>query len=130
MKKTEIFVSDLNLNSLRNKDKTTLQSELLHIVKQGGSEFIAEIKIPLLPIISWFNDTNNTLDSNTFQEKKQKTKNKNKDPKKTKKENEKRLNIVTFSSKAFKNPPCKKCPALNKGLCKCALKYFKSQQLQ
>jgi len=109
------------LNKPLYESSTAVQTELMELAKQTGLEALAEMKVPLNPILSWFDETQViTLRSKT--------------PKTDKTTKRKTLaqpiSVVqntpaSLARMPLKSPPCKKCPALGNGLCKCALKRFK-----
>lgn len=82
-------------------------------------EMVTELKTPLNPIISWFNDNQPQLDGLT---EKRKVKKYKKDEIKVATQQPASRNILSIP---LKSPACKKCPALANGTCKCAAKKFK-----
>ncbi|MCP4322815.1 MAG: hypothetical protein GY787_13400 [Alteromonadales bacterium] len=103
------------LNKFSDQKSDVITSELMQIAKQSGLEALREIKTPLNPILSWFDEApaitlSSKIATNVWQDKT------------TTDNNHQTRSLARLP---LKSPPCKKCPALNKGLCKCALKRFK-----
>lgn len=100
-------------------DNQTKQ-ELTHLSQQVFVSAASELVKPLNPLMSWFNDApsltdftdNNPLNSDDLSA--------------VKKASQPQMaNISSIGRLPLKSPPCKRCPALNSGLCKCAVKRFK-----
>lgn len=114
-KKTPLSNPLMALNKLAHPKSHVVKSELLQIVKCSGLEALSEIKAPLNPILSWFDEARTiTLRSKPSI---------NIAPVELSVSTQRRS--LSLASLPLKSPPCKKCPALNSGLCKCALKRFK-----
>lgn len=99
--------------------KNTLSSELKNVTNQAMISAVSELAAPLNPILSWLNGgdfidltrgekTENKLDLNTH------TNDSSTPPQ-----------IKSIVHLPMKSPPCKRCPALSGGICKCAAKKFK-----
>jgi len=114
-------------NVTRQTTDHIISSELMDIAKQSGLEILSEVKREVLneakgtfnPILSWFDEAQviNVV-SNTKQAH-------GAIQSKTQAPNNKVSSSQQLASLPLKSPPCKKCPALRNGLCKCALKRFK-----
>jgi len=99
-----------------------VSSQLIALVKQTGLEALNEVKTPLNPILSWFDE------AQTIPLGKQYGRQQGEDSK----SEVKRTGVVASTADnqhlarlPMKSPPCKRCPALSGGLCKCALKRLK-----
>jgi len=113
-------------NVARQPTDHIVSSELIEIAKQSGLEILNEVKKEVLsetrkpfnPILSWFDEAqvinvvSNPQQTQSAMQSKVQTSNKASSPQQ-------------LASLPLKSPPCKKCPALRNGLCKCALKRFK-----
>lgn len=105
----------MRLNKLPQQKSDVVKSELIQIAKQSGLEALSEIKAPLNPILSWFDEAQTiTLRSKPSVSRTQ-----------IEASMSNNRQTISLASLPLKSPPCKKCPALNSGLCKCALKRFK-----
>ena len=114
-KKQPSISSLVALKRLPKEKSSVVQSELIEIVKHSGLDVLSEIKTPLNPIISWFDEAQVI----TLRSKLPVTKSKDKA------KGVMRNYKTSLANLPLKSPACKKCPALNNGLCKCALKRFK-----
>ncbi len=88
--------------------------ELLDIAKSAGKVALIEAAGPLKPILSWLNEDSyiNVVDvSHCHTNSKQQVA--------SPKQSHTAQHIARLP---LKSPPCKRCPALRGGLCKCALK--------
>jgi len=113
-------------NVARQTTEHIVSSELMDIAKQSGLEILSEVKKEVLneargtfnPILSWFDEAqvinvvSNTKQIHSAIQSKTQAPNK-------------ASSSQQLASLPLKSPPCKKCPALRNGLCKCALKRFK-----
>ncbi|MGF1765344.1 hypothetical protein [Aliivibrio kagoshimensis] len=115
-KKSKITVKTLaqkQLALLKNNDiqgkghshnQPTLSTELKGVTYQALQSAVCELSAPLTPVLSWFNEGGVT---ESYQSEQPKT---NK--------------IRSIAYLPLKSPPCKRCPALSNGVCKCALKQM------
>lgn len=143
-------VSVLQLKNLRNSDspppisdrKCVINPETKHeiqaLAEQVAINALSEIAKPLNPIISWLNDTTNT--EHTLGQYKQtanqhqQAANQHQQTTNQRTANASGLssfhnhrtlsNVTSIGRMPLKSPPCKRCPALQNGLCKCAAKKF------
>lgn len=101
-------------------------SELAQLALQTGLQALQEIKKPLTPILSWFDEAeviNITRQHQSESPMRTAASHTTKSP-----DTAQRIPINTASNTntlarlPLKSPPCKRCPALSGGLCKCALK--------
>ena len=112
--------NDSGLKRANQVNSSAIKQELKELAGQAAVSAASELIQPLNPIISWFNDAPNfdipTHQSNGSNQSHQPS------------------NVIALSSNnsssvigrlPLKSPPCKKCPALQSGLCKCAQKKFK-----
>ncbi|GAD80236.1 hypothetical protein [Vibrio ezurae] len=105
-------------NSRRNDSSSALKKDINDSVNRAITGVVHELATPLLPVLSWFNDHQHKIEVVESPLREQ-------------------LENSTSSSKpipspqksilhvALKSPPCKRCPALQNGICKCAAKRFK-----
>ncbi|MEX0336443.1 hypothetical protein [Vibrio tubiashii] len=105
--------------SNNRNDTSLLASELKELAGQVALSAAQELAQPLNPVISWFNDGGGYIDLTT-------PANESVVP------NIQKANIIPTQSQPrsvvslpLKSPPCKRCPALQNGICKCAAKKFK-----
>ncbi|MCG9582352.1 hypothetical protein L1D13_19125 [Vibrio tubiashii] len=105
--------------SNNRNDTSLLASELKELAGQVALSAAQELAQPLNPVISWFNDGGGYIDLTT-------PANESVAP------NIQKANIIPTQSQPrsvvslpLKSPPCKHCPALQNGICKCAAKKFK-----
>lgn len=112
--------SDSGLKRTNQVNNSAIKQELKELAGQAAVSAASELIQPLNPIISWFNDAPK-FDIPTHQSN-------GSDP------SHQFSNVIALSSNnsssaigrlPLKSPPCKKCPALQSGLCKCAQKKFK-----
>lgn len=90
------------------------QSEFKQVSQQTLVNVAGELVVPLTPVLSWFNEGISTEFVSL--------RNKGGD---TKKDVNARPNVKTIVHLPLKSPPCKRCPALSNGVCKCAAKKLK-----
>ncbi len=105
----------MRLNKSSEKRSDVAKSELAQIAKHSGLEVLSEMKAPLNPILSWFDEA----PAITLRSKPSASIG---GPINTTQQNQTTTSLARLP---LKSPPCKKCPALKSGLCKCALKRFK-----
>ncbi len=115
-KKQSLSSPLLSLNKSSKKRGDAVKSELAQVAKHSGLEVLSEMKAPLNPILSWFDEVPaialRSRPSASIAEANKSTGQNN-------------CPTISLARLPLKSPPCKKCPALNDGLCKCALKRFK-----
>ncbi|MFB1077167.1 hypothetical protein [Photobacterium damselae] len=104
-----------------NFKRSALFDDLVQVTNQAALSAAYELAVPLKPILSWFDDASGIVDM-TFSTReddirvaKQKTKYKDAQS----------LSVRSIGYLPLKSPPCKRCPALSNGICKCAAKKFK-----
>lgn len=98
------------------------KKELSEAANQAMINAAYELATPLKPVLSWFNDDNQIIDIKEI------TSNENNQP--TSRKSNSAVTKPTTGVKSIihlplKSPPCKRCPALQSGICKCAAKRFK-----
>lgn len=102
-------------NSVRQS--SPIKDELKDLAGQVALSAAQELAQPLRPVLSWFNDAGGYVDLTT-------------PANDAVKPNIKQAQIIPTQSRSLvslplKSPPCKRCPALTNGVCKCAAKKFK-----
>lgn len=117
------------LKQLKKKDDSSLGSvahsspanssskELQELAEQVAISAVSELAKPLSPVISWLNDA--PFDISTSQRSAANTSSLS-----PAKPNQTLSNVSSIGRLPLKSPPCKRCPALQNGLCKCAAKKF------
>ena len=107
--------STQNSNRPQQNSSSQWQAEFKQVSQQALVNVASELAAPLNPLLSWFNDGNvipmpqmGRATSSTNGE--------------IKKSAELRPNIKSIVHLPLKSPPCKRCPALSNGVCKCAAK--------
>ena len=111
-------LSDQNLTKITdNQHKNQWEIDLKNLSGQVAMDMASELLVPANPILSWFGTNSYALKLN----------------------NAPTIRSISYSAPSstnqssnrhvlattpMKTPPCKKCPALNSGLCKCAVKKF------
>jgi len=123
--------SVLQLKKLKNSNVTSAttirkfsidqntKNELQDLAEQVAISAASELAKPLNPIISWLNDAPNNIHIPS-QYKKAANSSSLAPP-----QGPQTLSKVTSIGRIpLKSPPCKRCPALQNGLCKCAAKKF------
>lgn len=99
-------------------DQTT-KNELQDLAEQVAISAVSELAKPLNPIISWLNDAPNAIHIPSQHKKAANSSGL------TPPQSPQMLSKVTSIGRMpLKSPPCKRCPALENGLCKCAAKRF------
>ncbi|WP_157509061.1 hypothetical protein [Ferrimonas futtsuensis] len=89
----------------------SINPELRAVTLQAGQSAVRELMAPLNPLLSWFNEGGidfSAADSSSRQIQSI------------------RQPARPLSMLPLKSPPCKRCPALMGGQCKCAVKKFAS----
>ncbi|KMV31089.1 hypothetical protein [Photobacterium swingsii] len=93
-----------------------VKQEVKDISHQALTDAVSELATPLNPLLSWFNEGGSIAISPSYAGGGRSA--------------VKRLTPMQASPKIalarmpLKSPPCKRCPAMNSGLCKCAVKKF------
>ncbi|GAD90549.1 MULTISPECIES: hypothetical protein [Vibrio] len=123
-----------------NEGQLYFSDALKQDINQGVNQVIAdvayELATPLLPVLSWFNDHQHNID---IVEAPLREQLKKPSSLKDATSSAKPISVESprSSSKlqsrpaksilhvALKSPPCKRCPALQNGICKCAAKRYK-----
>ncbi|BDY03794.1 hypothetical protein F0521_08350 [Ferrimonas sp. YFM] len=88
-----------------------LNPELRAITLQAGQSAVRELMAPLNPLLSWFNEGGIEFSSSEAS---------------TPQIQSIRQPARPLTMLPLKSPPCKRCPALMGGQCKCAVKKFAS----
>lgn len=93
------------------------QAEFKQVSQQALVDVASELAAPLNPVLSWFNEGSST----SFQSLGQSL---TSTPQTSgaKKDALTRPNVRSIVHLPMKSPPCKRCPALSNGVCKCAAK--------
>lgn len=123
--------SVLQLNKLRNNnppstanerklsiDQNT-RNELQELAEHVAISAVSELAKPLNPIISWLNDAPNAIHIPSRH-----TQAANSSGLAPPQSRQTLTNVTSIGRLPLKSPPCKRCPALQNGLCKCAAKKF------
>lgn len=124
-KTSKIYIQkNQQLASLQRKtisSKHPIKKELRKVSSDTLSSVTSELSAPLAPIISWFQDTNETtlFASNQSYQSPQKNK-RGIHPAKL----QPKANKIIMASSPLKSPPCKKCPAKTGNMCRCAMKKY------
>lgn len=95
------------------------KNELQDLAEQVAISAVSELAKPLNPIISWLNDAPSTR--HTLSEPKRAANSSGLTPPQSR---QTLNNVTSIGRMPLKSPPCKRCPALQNGLCKCAAKKF------
>ncbi len=111
------------VHSFSNEKRTDggrgkLSSELNDVANEAALSALSELAAPLSPIFSWLNGNGQgswTGHSNNISKRVLGKTSVNKSAPK----------ISSIATLPLKSPPCKRCPALSNGICKCAAKKFK-----
>ncbi|OLQ95058.1 hypothetical protein BIY21_07515 [Vibrio ponticus] len=113
-------LKSLSLPEQSNKQVTQAsnsawRSEFKQVSQQALVNVASELAAPFNPVLSWFNDGNViTLPPVGFASTTSVETNK--------KSADARPNMKSIVHLPMKSPPCKRCPALSNGVCKCAAK--------
>lgn len=99
------------------------KDEIKTISQQTLVSVVSELATPLNPLLSWFNGgrdhshhVSSALNTPSLLAKSSQIK-------------QPQLAVKSVLFIPLKSPPCKQCPALSNGMCKCAAKKFKSSTL-
>ncbi len=133
MKKEAPSVALKQLRSLKNnqilasqvnsvEERTPLTNELRGLAGQVALSAAQELAQPLNPLLSWFSDAGGghidfSSPTPVAQSAKVKVSQATLTP----------MQHQSIISLPLRSPPCKRCPALQNGICKCAAKRFRSQ---
>lgn len=104
-------------HSSRNKQASTQDAIFLDLKKLSGevlSSVLSEIAAPANPLLSWFGTDSYSWGTSTLAVQPASANFRSTAPAPT----------TALAAIPLKSPACKKCPALNSGLCKCAMKKF------
>jgi hypothetical protein len=104
-----------NLAKIENTPESSyrLRAELQNVSQQALVSALSELTTPLNPILSWFNEGNTSSHRvNQFHSA-------GLSPPVFKDVASQKISLTTLP---LKSPPCKRCPALTGGRCKCAMK--------
>lgn len=111
---------DSSLNSTSHPSRGYSSSkEFQELAEQVAISAVSELAKPLSPVISWLNDAPVGFDISTSQRSAANTSSLS-----PVKPNQTLSNVSSIGRLPLKSPPCKRCPALQNGLCKCAAKKF------
>ncbi|WP_070964229.1 hypothetical protein [Vibrio sonorensis] len=125
-KKAVLSPSLKKLKSLKNSDSahlnkrqgssTPISDEIKQVAEQALLSAGRELATPLNPILSWFNEGGFAANYDLYTQPATGDK--------TQQTSSVKPKIKSVVNLPLKSPPCKRCPALNSGLCKCAVKKF------
>ncbi len=109
-----------NSASRSSASQSALISELKGVANQAAINAAYELAAPLNPLLSWFNDTGGVVDFTTTPKKMSTPV-----PKQSANDAAPEFTVKSVGHLPLKTPPCKRCPALSNGICKCAAKKFR-----
>ncbi|GAL17466.1 hypothetical protein JCM19235_6015 [Vibrio maritimus] len=95
-----------------------LGDEILGVANEAAMSALSELAAPLTPVLSWLNGgqgTNWSPSQTSISSLPQNKRSAN--------DGAPKINSIAYLP--LKSPPCKRCPALSNGICKCAAKKFK-----
>lgn len=103
----------------RDVRRSLFSDELKTVANQAVFHVVQELTMPLNPIRSWFNDTGGVVDftsarTGAVSGLSRQPANDSHNP----------ASLKSMGHLPLKSPPCKRCPALASGICKCAAKKF------
>ncbi|MGL6258605.1 hypothetical protein [Vibrio sp. WXL210] len=103
------------------RSASQMSAELRQVANQAAKSALSELATPLNPLLSWFNEGGIDWPTQTHGQSA---------PTQTASVVSRQTGNPTPSVKSIvhlplKSPPCKRCPALSNGVCKCAAKKFK-----
>ena len=104
-------------NSYSSIDSTVLKAELKAISEAVSMQVLNELSAPLTPILSWFREAEYNRSRPLESRNKGHVRRAPNHPMKV-------SAIKNITYLPLKSPPCKRCPALEHGICKCAAKKF------
>lgn len=110
----ELSAHRVNTDQHANHHISHWQSEFKQVSQQTLVNVASELVVPLNPVLSWFNEGISTEFVGS----------RNKGVG-IKKDVNVRPNVKSIVHLPLKSPPCKRCPALSNGVCKCAAKKLK-----
>lgn len=100
--------------------QSELVDELKGVVNQAAMSAAYELAAPLNPLLSWFGDAGGMVDFTSTMKKASMPM-----PKQSANDAAPAFSVKSVGHLPLKSPPCKRCPALSNGICKCAAKKFK-----
>ncbi|NOH30960.1 hypothetical protein [Vibrio mediterranei] len=100
------------------ESKPGWSSEIKDVANDAAISALSELAAPLSPVLSWLNGGGQGNWSSTG-------KLTAANARVSSKPSSNKPNISSIASLPLKSPPCKRCPALSYGICKCAAKRFK-----
>jgi hypothetical protein len=108
-----------------NTDSNPLLDDFKDLAGQVALSAAQELAQPLNPILSWFNDGGGYVDLAPVQRKANKLDVRQANLIATSAQPANQPQLRSIGTLPLKSPPCKRCPALANGICKCAAKKFK-----
>lgn len=116
--------NSLGLSVSSRSHTSSSQSELVNDLKgvanQAAMSAAYELAAPLNPLLSWFNDAGGVVDFTTSNKMATTPL-----PKQSANDAAPAFSVKSVGHLPLKSPPCKRCPALTNGICKCAAKKFR-----
>lgn len=121
-KRVALTPSMLQLNNLKSSELPASQHEpiredLKKLSNQVVLSMVSELSVPLNPLLSWFETSNSPIIALPNRHIAQSARITSIGHK-----NAEKRNLLLMQP--LKSPPCKRCPALAGGICKCARKKF------
>lgn len=118
-----------NKLSQHNNAFSGLKKELSEAANQAMINAAYELASPLKPVLSWFSHDNSLIDLRYITPEHAEKTADEAQPKRveanaTTNVATKNITTRTIEHLPLKSPPCKRCPALQNGICKCAAKRF------
>ncbi|MGF1834253.1 hypothetical protein [Photobacterium sanguinicancri] len=107
----------LSVRSRLNIDES-VKREMKDISHQALVDAVSELATPLNPLLSWFNEGSSVPMTLAFAGGSSTT------VKRVMPIPEQSNPKISLARMPLKSPPCKRCPAMGAGLCKCAVKKF------
>lgn len=118
--KNNALGSVVTSQSRTSSSQSELVNELKGVANQAAMSAAYELAAPLNPLLSWFNDAGGVVDFTTSTKKASTPL-----PKQSANDAAPAFSVKSVGHLPLKSPPCKRCPALSNGICKCAAKKFR-----
>ncbi len=118
--KNNALSSPVTSKSHTFSSQSELVNELKGVANQAVMSAAYELAAPLNPLLSWFNDAGGVVDFTTSAKKASTPL-----PKQSANDAAPAFSVKSVGHLPLKSPPCKRCPALSNGICKCAAKKFR-----
>ncbi|WP_260260477.1 hypothetical protein [Vibrio intestinalis] len=113
----DLAASSPSSTSKEQVSDSAWQAEFKQVSQQALVDVASELAAPLNPVLSWFNEGCSVSFQSIGQSFTPTPQNTG-----TKKDALARPNVRSIVHLPMKSPPCKRCPALSNGVCKCAAK--------